>query len=64
MAITQAKIDALEDALTSGELEVEYDGKRTKFRSIDELRKALAYAKEELSGANYPGASYAQFSKD
>lgn len=64
MAITQTQIDALEEALASGELEVEYDGKRVKFRSIDELKKSLAYCKESVNGANDPGASYVQFSKD
>ncbi|MDF2140850.1 hypothetical protein [Paenirhodobacter sp. CAU 1674] len=37
------KIAALEEALASGELTVEYDGKRITYRSTQELMTSLNY---------------------
>ncbi len=51
MAISQAQVDALEAALTSGELRVSYDGRTVEYRSIDDLKKAIAYCKGEISAA-------------
>ena len=48
MAITQADVDALEKAVMTGERSVEYDGRGVEFRSIEELLKALGYAKAAL----------------
>lgn len=65
MAFTQAQLDALNGALATGELSVEYDGKRVQYRSIDELLKARNIVSAELAGA--AGAksrvSLANFSK-
>ncbi len=54
MAVTQADIDNLEAALMSGELEVEYDGKKVTYRSVGELIGALKYARDQLQ----PAAGY------
>ena len=46
MATTNAeKITALETALASGELTVEYDDFKATYRSTDQLIKAIAYFK-------------------
>lgn len=68
MAISQAGIDRLEAALVSGELTVEYDGTRITYRSTDDLRKAIAYAREQLNvAAGRPSRTtqtYAVFTRD
>jgi hypothetical protein len=51
MAITQADIDALDRAIIGAELEVEYQGRRVKFRSVQELIAAHAHAKAVVAGA-------------
>lgn len=43
MAITQADLDALDRAIASSTLEVQLDGRRVKYRSMDELIKARAH---------------------
>lgn len=57
MAYTQADLDALDAAIATNELEVEYDGSRTRFRSIAELISARAHVSTVLSlqGANATG---------
>lgn len=49
MAITQADVDRLEAALASGTMEVEYDGRRVKYASVDGLVRAIGYAKAQLA---------------
>lgn len=54
--ITQEMVDALEQAVVSGVLEIEYSDKKLKYRSMAELMKALRYAKSKLNnsaGKNY-----------
>lgn len=51
MAYTSADLDALDAAITDDALEVEYDGRRTKFRSMSELLAARAHVKAELAAA-------------
>ncbi len=46
---TSTQRDALQQALASGALTVEYDGKRTTYRSVDELKKALDIVNQSLS---------------
>ena len=48
MAYTTAQLQALEDAIATGELSVEYDGKRVQYRSIDELIAAAEYVRGKL----------------
>ena len=67
MAISQTDIDALERALMSGELSVEIDGRKVVYRSVADLREALAYAREQIAGASAEGpvsVSYASFGRD
>lgn len=65
MADPAASIAALEDALASGELTVEIEGKRITYRSVVELRQALGYFKmkqaEQAGGAS---SSYVSFARD
>jgi hypothetical protein len=42
MAYTQQQAEALRQAMASGVLTVEYDGKRVTYRSVGEIREALA----------------------
>lgn len=58
---------ALEKALASGHLTVEYDGKRVTYRSIEEIKKALAYVQQEIDAASAAGVvtqSFAAYSGD
>lgn len=57
MAITQAQLDALENALATGELSVEYDGRKITYRSISEIKAALDYAKTALGQASITSQS-------
>lgn len=51
MAYTQADLDALNAAIVGSELEVEYQGRRVRFRSVAELRAAYLHAKSEMAQA-------------
>ncbi len=51
MAYTEAQRDALRKALASGERRVTYDGKTVEYRSIAELKEALAEVEAALAGA-------------
>lgn len=44
MALTQADIDALDKAIASGTLEVEFDGRRQKFQKTSEMIAARDHA--------------------
>ena len=48
MSFTVAQLNAIEAAIGTGQLEVEYDGKRVKYRSMGELMKARATIRAEL----------------
>tara|TARA_A200000113_G_scaffold135390_2_gene121778 strand:+ start:1558 stop:1764 length:207 start_codon:yes stop_codon:yes gene_type:complete len=48
MAFTQKQLEAMEKALASGVSEVSYDGKTMKYRSVDELEKAISRVRAEL----------------
>lgn len=57
MAITQSDLDALDRAIVSGVLEVEFEGMRRRFRSMSELMQAREHAAGILNGAgNASGA--------
>lgn len=51
MAYTTAQLQALEDAIATGELTVEYEGKRVTYRSIAELISARDFVRGELIAA-------------
>lgn len=48
MAFTTTQYQAICDAIGSGELIVQYDGKRVEFRSVAELKQAKALIEAEL----------------
>lgn len=67
MALQQSDLDALETAIATGELTVEYDNKRVTFRSIAELVQAAAYVRSQIAAAASTAPvtqSFASFSKD
>ncbi|MEY2689933.1 MAG: hypothetical protein RL375_4133 [Pseudomonadota bacterium] len=49
MAVTQADLDNLNAAILGAELEVEYQGRRVRYRSVAELRSAYEHAKSEMA---------------
>lgn len=65
---TETQLDAVESALATGELTVEYEGKRVTYRSVAELRTARDLIRAELMAAGVvtdstPRRSYTSFSK-
>jgi len=69
MAFTTTQLDAVEAALASGELTVEFDGKRVTYRSMAELIAARDLIRGELIAAGTltettPRRSYAAHSRD
>lgn len=52
---TQADLDALNSAIASGHLRVEYDGKKVEYRSLADLRSARDEVAADLGVLN-PGA--------
>lgn len=69
MAFTTTQLTAIEEAIASGELSVEYDGKRVTYRSMSDLREARDLIRAALieSGEladTTPRRSYAAFSRD
>lgn len=69
MAFTVAQLTAIEEAIASGALEVTYEGKTVKYRSMDDLTKARATIRADLvrqgllTDTRNP-VSVASFSKD
>lgn len=66
-------IDAIETAMASATLTVEYDGRRVTYRNFDEMQNAIAYFKRQKTEASSAGGiasasadrgSYAAFSRD
>ena len=51
-AYTDAQLQSLYDALASGELDVTFQGRRTTFRSIDDLIKAISVVEAKLAAAS------------
>lgn len=49
MAFSTAQLQALQNALASGELEVTFQGRRTVYRSIDDLTKAISIVQAGLN---------------
>ena len=49
MTYTQSDLDAIKQAIASGELEVAYSDKKVKYRSINELIKAKNMIEKELA---------------
>lgn len=49
MAYTQAQLEALEEALASGMLRVSFEGRSMEYRSVEELKKAIAEVRAGLA---------------
>lgn len=49
MAFTQQNLDAIEKAIATGTLSVEYNGKRITYRSMSDLLRARDVIKAELA---------------
>ncbi len=68
MAWTATDLTAIERAIASGELSVQFADRRVQYRSIDELLKARDVIKEAIAQAASSTATvrstYASFTKD
>jgi hypothetical protein len=53
VALTSTDIDALESAIASGVLSVSQAGKTLTYRSLEEMKAALDFAKLEVDGSTY-----------
>ena len=63
MALTQANLDAIDEAIASGELRVTVEGRTVEYRSIDDLLRArghVARVVAESAGNPAPGWRYSQ----
>lgn len=58
---TQAGLDAIEEAIAGGHLEVEYDNKRVRYRSLDEMLQIRDLIRGRLS--NTSPRRYVKFGK-
>jgi hypothetical protein len=52
MAYSQTQLEALEAALASGTLRVTFKGRSLEYRSVDELKKAIAEVKASLAATD------------
>ncbi len=52
MAYSQTQLEALEAALASGMLRLSFEGRSVEYRSVEELRKAIAVVKAALAAAD------------
>jgi len=68
MSFTTAQLQAIDDAIASGELSVSYEGKTVTYRSMQDLRSARDLIKADLQASGAAPArsrsSVASFSKD
>lgn len=67
MAFTQSDIDALDRAISSGELRIMSNGREVIYRNIDELLRAREYAAQQVAAAtarHYPRHQLADFSDE
>ena len=53
MALTSTDVDNLKEAIASGVLTVSQNGKTLTYRSLDEMKAALAFAELDVSGSTY-----------
>lgn len=67
MAFTQSDIDALDRAISSGELSVTSNGRTVTYRNIADLLTARGYAAQQVAAATarpYPRHQLADFSDE
>jgi hypothetical protein len=60
---SEAGLQAIEDAIAGGYLEVEYDDKRVKYRSLSELLQVRDMIRSKLGGGT-ASRRYVSFSRD
>ncbi|QIZ02618.1 hypothetical protein AhyVDH1_013 [Aeromonas phage AhyVDH1] len=58
MAFTKDDIDALNEAIASGEMSVMIDGRQVQYRSIAELLKAKNHIQQQLKKRTNPFAGF------
>lgn len=63
MAFTQTQIDALKAAIASGILTVKHGDTLTTYRSLSEMRTALAMMEAEVNTTTRPRRAVAQFGR-
>jgi len=54
MAFTQIQLDALDEAIASGTLEVWYDHKKVEYRSLEEMMRIRRLMADEIARAGAP----------
>ena len=66
MSWTSSDLTAIEKAIASGELSVQFADRRVQYRSIDELLKARDVIKQSIAlvGNSTARSTFAQFTKD
>jgi len=64
MAWTSTQLAALKDALASGKLSIRFGDRSIQYRSVDELRKAIAIVEKEVNGASATKVVKAYFASD
>jgi len=64
MAWTSTQLTALKDALASGKVSVRFGDKSIEYRSVDDLRKAIAVVEREVNGTDAVKLVKAYFASD
>lgn len=63
MAWTQTDVDNLQQAIASGELQVQYPNGMVKYRSLDEMERILTLMQNETNPSTIGNRRYASVSK-
>ena len=61
MAFTQADLDNVNSAISSGELSVEVSGRRVTYRNMDDLMKAHRLISDDVKAAATGGVSRSNY---
>lgn len=61
MAFTQAQLDALNEAIAQGVLEVEYADKKVRYRSLEEMRSIRDEMNAQLNPSTRKTYSYPKY---
>lgn len=57
MALGQADLDSLDEAIASGVLEVQREGRRIRYQSLADLMAARAHVAQQIANAAAPSRS-------
>lgn len=63
MAFSISDLDSIDNAIKSGELTVRFEDSQVTYRSMDELIKARALIKREISGSKRVTSTVASFER-